>query len=85
MSRQKKLIAKLKSGPNDFTYLELTALLKGLGYQKKATGKTGGSRRKFFHPGGATTIRLHKPHPGSIVKKGICREIQLTLEKDGLI
>ena len=42
------------------------------------------SRRKFFHTG-ATTVRLHKPHPGSIVKKGICQEIQRQLEMDGLI
>ena len=42
------------------------------------------SRLKFFRPG-ATTVRLHKPHPGSIVKKGICQEVQWQLEMDGLI
>ena len=40
MSRKNKLIARLLSRPKDFSWSELAALLKQLGYREEKTGKT---------------------------------------------
>ena len=62
MSRKDKLLLRLQRRPNDFTWDELSVLLKSFGYKQAKPGKTGGSRRRFVHPTSAT-ITLHKPHP----------------------
>ncbi len=84
MGRNQKLLAKLKKRPKDFTWGELTVLLKSLGYNEKRSGKTGGSRRRFIHAT-APTITLHKPHPGSIVKRYVINDILEFLEREGII
>ena len=84
MSRREKLIARLKARPRDFTWDELVRLLQGIGYREVATGKTGGSRRRFVHVG-APTIALHKPHPGSIVKMYVIDELLRMLTEERLI
>jgi hypothetical protein len=43
MGQKEKLLARLQQRPKDFTWDELTSLLKTLGYLPKKTGKTGGS------------------------------------------
>jgi hypothetical protein len=84
MSRREKLIARLKQKPKDFTWYELIALLKALGYNPSKTGKTGGSRRRFIHPT-APPISLHKPHPDNVIKRYIIDDILETLKHGGLI
>lgn len=39
MGKQEKLIARLGKVPADFTWQELTTLLKGLGYQECRAGQ----------------------------------------------
>jgi hypothetical protein len=84
MGRREKLVARLKSRPKDFTWDELVRLLGGLGYAEAATGKTGGSRRRFSHET-APTIALHKPHPGSIVKMYVIDDVLRILTEEDLI
>ena len=84
MGRKEKLLARLQQRPKDFTWDELTSLLKILGYVQKKTGKTGGSRRRFTH-GSAPTITLHKPHPNRIVKMYVINDILELLRKEGMI
>jgi hypothetical protein len=84
MSRREKLVARFKGRPRDFTWDELARLLQGLGYREVATGKTGGSRRRFVHAS-APTIALHKPHPGSIVKTYVVDDVLRLLTEEGLI
>jgi hypothetical protein len=84
MGRREKLVARLKSRPKDFTWDELVRLLEGLGYAEAATGKTGGSRRRFIHET-APTIALHKPHPGSIVKMYVIDDVLGILTEEDLI
>jgi|LGVE01.1.fsa_nt_gb hypothetical protein len=50
MSRKDKLLLRLQQRPKDFTWDELSVLLKSLGYKQAKSGKTGGSRRRFIHP-----------------------------------
>ncbi len=84
MGRREKLVARLKGRPKDFTWDELVRLLEGLGYVEAATGKTGGSRRRFIHET-APTIALHKPHPGNIVKMYVIDDVLRILIEEDLI
>jgi hypothetical protein len=67
LSKKDKLVNRLLSRPVDFTFEELTTLLRVFGYNLAAAGKTGGSRVAFTN-GNNDYIRLHKPHPRSILK-----------------
>lgn len=84
MTRRDKLVARFKGRPRDFTWDELVRLLEGLGYSEAASGKTGGSRRRFVHAT-APTIALHKPHPGRIVKMYVIEDVLRVLTEEGLI
>lgn len=84
MTRRDKLVARLKAKPADLTWDELVRLLDGLGYVEAASGKTGGSRRRFVHPT-APVLALHKPHPGNIVRMYVVREVLRVLTEEGLV
>ncbi len=66
MAKVDKLIERMKSVPSDFTWRELSKILKSLGYEEVKTSKTGGSRRCFAHEKWGK-ILLHKPHPQEIL------------------
>jgi predicted RNA binding protein YcfA (HicA-like mRNA interferase family) len=70
--------------PRDFTWEELSSLLRKLGYKEARTGKTAGSRRRFVHAT-AATISLHKPHPGNELKRYQVDQLIDTLKQEGLI
>ena len=84
MSKKGKLVRRLLSRPLDFTFDELTTLLGHLGYSMEAAGKTGGSRTAFANTDG-DYIRLHKPHPGSILKMYQVDDIVANLTEKGLL
>lgn len=65
MGKQEKLLRRLQSRPNDFTWSELGTLLRRFGYREV---KGQGSRRKFIHDS-APQIILHEPHPSNLVKR----------------
>ncbi|WP_365977552.1 type II toxin-antitoxin system HicA family toxin [Thiobacillus sp.] len=60
MSKQDKLIQRIKSRPKDFTWQELCSLLTSLDY---VLLNGAGSRRKFFKATTQTVLILHEPHP----------------------
>lgn len=82
MSQKEKLISRFNEMPKDFTFNELTSLLSHFGYQEIATGKTSGSAVHFSNEE-KHMIRLHKPHPGNIVKFYILKMVKSELEKGG--
>ncbi|TGK12898.1 type II toxin-antitoxin system HicA family toxin [Leptospira fletcheri] len=85
MSKFEKSLRRLKSKPKDFTYGELRNILTGLGYTEVNQGKTSGSRVGFINEETKHLIRLHKPHPGNILK---AYQIELVLDelmKKGII
>ena len=61
MSKKEKLIKRLKSKPNDFTFAEGKTLLELFGYIMSSSGKTSGSRVSFTKD--KKVFRMHKPHP----------------------
>ena len=83
ISRKNKLIARLLSRPKDFSWSELTALLKQLGYREEKTGKTGGPRLAFVHDTAAAVL-LHQPHPSNELKRYAVDQVIETLQQEGL-
>jgi len=63
MSKIDKLKIRLLSYPKDFTYNELKTLLLSFGYKEIQ----GAGSRVYFSKNNHK-IKLHKPHPGNIVK-----------------
>jgi len=70
--------------PKDFTWDELSEVLRHFGYTQEKTGKTSGSRRRFVHPT-AAPILLHKPHPGNIVKMYTLNQVIEKLKQEHLL
>ena len=77
MSRNVKLLDKLKNKPKDFTYDELRRLLRGFDCIECLTGITSGSRVAFIHQPTLKSLRLHRPHPGNELK---AYQIKYTLD-----
>jgi hypothetical protein len=69
MTKKDKLLERFLSMPKDFSYQELKTLLNSLGYEESNLGKTSGSRVLFLNVIKQSKIRIHKPHPGNILKK----------------
>jgi hypothetical protein len=85
MSRRDKLERRFLTRPADFTYDEMSRLLKGFGYEETKTGKTAGSRVAFINKTSLHIIRLHRPHPGNIMKKYQMDLVEETLRGKGMI
>lgn len=84
MSQKEKLISRFQQRPKNFTWDELTCLLKSLGYQEVKVGRTGGSRRRFVHSIKAT-ITLHKPHPQNILKRYAIDQVLEVLRQEDML
>ena len=84
MSRKEKLISRFQQRPKNFTWDELTSLLKYMEYREVKTGKSGGSRRRFVHDS-AATITLHKPHPQNILKRYAVDQVLDILKQEEMI
>lgn len=78
MSKLEKLLKRLYSKPKDFTYQEAKTLLEQLGFVEYNKGKTSGSRIAFLDTETKIKIKIHKPHPGNILKP---YQVQIILEE----
>lgn len=85
MSRRDKLLKRFLDRPADFGIDEMSRLLEDFGYKRMRTGKTAGSRAAFVHRTDGHIIRLHRPHPGSIMKKYQLELVEEALRAKGLI
>ena len=84
MARQDKLLARFRRHPADFTWDELVRLLRSFGYGDESRGRTSGSRVRFARAG-YPPINLHRPHPGSILRRYQLRQLQEFLIAEGLL
>lgn len=80
-----KLLQRFLSKPSDFTFDELSGLLRGLNYEVIKLGKTSGSRVAFVNRNTGHIIRLHKPHPNPELKRYQLDDIETLLRKMGVI
>jgi hypothetical protein len=69
MSRRNKILQRFLAKSADFSFNEMSKLLKGFGYEEIKAGKTAGSRLAFINRRSGHIIRLHKPHPGNALKR----------------
>lgn len=83
MSQKEKLLKRLLSRPNDFTFDELKKVLISFGYTLDESRS--GSRVSFIHESTKKTIILHKPHPGNTMKQYQLNEAIKSLEEANLI
>ena len=84
MSQKDKLIERLLRMPKDFTFEETVQLMGYFGYTNAPGGKTGGSRIAFTNISG-DYIRMHKPHPRSILKAYQVKNLIDDLKERGFI
>lgn len=82
MAQMDKLITRFKTYPKDFTWTELSRVLKKLGFQEI---QGSGSRVKFFNQEKNCLIQLHRPHPANILKQYALKEVIVRLEHAKLI
>ena len=80
MSKSEKLKIRFLSHPKDFTYSELKTLLSSFGYEEI---QGAGSRVCFARDN--HKIKLHKPHPGDILKRYQLDLVAKELTNEGLI
>lgn len=85
MSRREKLLKRFLGRPADFGFDEMSRLLEGFGYEKMRMGKSAGSRAAFVRRADRHIIRLHRPHPGSIMKTYQLELVEEALRAKGLI
>lgn len=79
MGRKKeKLRKRLDSLPTDFTWNELVTILSFYGFDV-INGK--GSKRKFYNKELDRVVICHEPHPKSIVKEYVLKEIKILLDE----
>lgn len=82
MSSFEKLQTRFLSTPKDFSYDELKRLLSGFGYKEQ---QRSGSRTVFKNERLHHSIKLHKPHPGNILKRYQVNIILKELKIKGLL
>lgn len=82
MGKKEKLLVRLQSGPSDFRYDELRALLIGYGCMED---QGAGSRVAFVHGKTKSVLRLHKPHPQNILKQYQLKDVIRFLEQPEVI
>lgn len=82
MGQKQKLKARLLSNPKDFTFGEASALLEYFGYRQDNKGKTSGSRVIFVNENNSC-IRLHKPHPGNVLRTYQVKQLIEFLTQEG--
>ena len=81
MGTFEKLLEKFLARPKDFTYEELKKILRKLGYSESTKGKTSGSRVAFIDQETKHIIRVHKPHPGNILKEYVIKMVIKELQE----
>jgi len=85
MSRQDKLLRRFLTRPADFRFDEMSMLPKSFGYEEIRSEKTSGSRVAFISRTSGHIIRLHRPHPGNIMKKYQVDFVEEALRAKGII
>jgi predicted HTH transcriptional regulator len=81
MSQTEKLKKRFLSLPSDFTWEELSRMLRDLGYVEAE----GSGSRKCFRGEGLPQLRLHKPHPRNEIKGYAMKQVKKLLEDEGLL
>ena len=85
MGQKEKLIAKLKSSSETFTFDDAETLLGLFDYYRSNKGKTSGSRVMFTSDKYKAEIMLHKPHPRKELLEYQIKQLIELLRQEGLL
>lgn len=86
MTQIDRIIGRFLCVVSDFRFSELVRFLNNYGFKQIKSGKTSGSRCKFFNSDTGDIIGTHKPHPNSkSVTRGELRRIQKYLIRQGYL
>jgi len=83
MSKEEKIIQRLLTIPNDFTYDEAKKLATHFGYREDSKGKSSGSRVAFFREADGRKIMLHRPHPSNVMKRYAVQDLLIHFVDNG--
>ena len=83
MSKEEKMIQRLKAIPKDYTYSEAVILASRFGYKEYTKGTTSGSRVLLMRESDHCKILLHKPHPGDVMKQYAVKQFLNVLIANG--
>ena len=84
MSKKEKLLKKLLSHSNGFTFNEMNSLLESFGYTCDSKGKTSSSRVRYYRSS-RDTILVHKPHPRKTLLSYQVKGVVEHLKKEHLL
>lgn len=82
MTKKDKLLSRFKEKPKDFTWDDLTAMMKNFGY---TLVKKSGSRRRFINYETGDKVFIHEPHPDKNLKSYQIDQIYNHLIERGVI
>ncbi len=85
MGTKDKLIARFLKQPKDFTFDEMVRLFGILGFTLGEKGATSGSRIEFYNAERGLSYGLHRPHPGSIIKSYVMKQVLEYLTNNKLL
>ena len=85
MGTKDKLIERFKRQPKDFTFNELMHLFQVLGFEISQKGKTSGSHVEFVNNEKELTYGAHKPHPDSVIKIYVMKQVLEFLTSNKII
>lgn len=85
MGTKEKLIERFLKSPKDFTFDELIRLFSIFGFQISNKGATSGSRIEFLNEKKNLSYIAHKPHPSSVIKGYVMKQILCFVFENKLI
>lgn len=85
MSTKEKLIKRFKNLPKDFTFDEMIRLFALFGFETDNKGGTSGSRLALINKEKDLSYNMHKPHPGSIIKMYVMKQVLEYMIENGFI
>jgi HicA toxin of bacterial toxin-antitoxin, len=84
MSRLTRELTAFKNCSGTYAWKDFAWLLEQLGYELKKSGKTAGSRRRYWHPHTGHVLMLDEQHDGEM-RCGMVKRLQRELQEKGLI
>jgi hypothetical protein len=84
LSRLSRELAAFKNCSGSYAWKDFARLLEQLGYELRKSGKTAGSRRKYWNRNTGHILMLDEPHDGEM-RRGMVRRLHQELEEKGQI
>ena len=85
VSTKEKLIERFKTLPRDFTFDEMVRLFAVFGFEVDKKGGSSGSRLAFVNTKEDLSYNMHRPHPGSIIKMYVMKQVLEYMIKNSFI